>query len=103
MRRAYKPSELHALLKEYNTTAKKRFSQNFLIDYNILKKIVNTAHVHRDDIVIEIGAGPGALTETLLEQGAHVIAIELDSKLAQLLTRLQDGKNSIEILEADVL
>jgi len=103
MRHIYKPSELHALLQEHGITAKKKFSQNFLIDFNILKKIVRIADVHEKDIVIEIGAGPGALTQTLLDQNARVIAIELDPQFARILGRLQNKDQSLEIIEADVL
>lgn len=103
MKKAYRPSDLHALLKTYETSAKKRYSQNFLIDYNILKKIIKTADIQQDDIVLEIGAGPGALTEALLEQGARVIAIELDSKLVQILKRLQENNNRLKIIEANIL
>lgn len=103
MTKIYKPSELRAFLKEHGMVAKKRFSQNFLIDYNILKKIVKVADIQPQDLVIEIGAGPGALTQVLLEQKAHVIAIEIDPKFAELLKRFQGGENHIEILKTDVL
>ncbi len=103
MNKIWKPSELHALLNAHGITAKKKFSQNFLIDYNILKKIASIADVHEGDVVLEIGAGPGALTQTLLEQNAKVIAIELDPQFAHILARLQDEKNSLEIVEGDVL
>jgi 16S rRNA (adenine1518-N6/adenine1519-N6)-dimethyltransferase len=103
MTKIYKPSALMAFLNEHGISAKKKFSQNFLIDYNILKKIVAAAHIQEGDLVLEIGAGPGALTQTLLEAGANVIAIELDPQFARMLDRLQDQKNSLEIIEADVL
>jgi 16S rRNA (adenine1518-N6/adenine1519-N6)-dimethyltransferase len=103
MKYIYKPSELHALLQEHGITAKKKFSQNFLIDFNILKKIVAIADVHAKDIVIEIGSGPGALTQILLERKALVIAIELDPQFASILGRLQKEDDSLEIIEADVL
>jgi 16S rRNA (adenine1518-N6/adenine1519-N6)-dimethyltransferase len=61
--------------------AKKRFSQNFLIDPNILRKIVQTINPQRDDFIIEIGSGKGALTRYLLESNAHIHSIEIDSDL----------------------
>jgi 16S rRNA (adenine1518-N6/adenine1519-N6)-dimethyltransferase len=103
MAKIYKPSALIAFLEEHGISAKKRFSQNFLIDYNILKKIVSAAHIQEGDLVLEIGAGPGALTEILLEAKANVIAIELDPDFARVLDRLQDDKHSLEILEGDAL
>ncbi len=99
----YRPSELHAFLKEHGAAARKSLSQNFLIDYNIIKKIVQAAQIAPNDIVIEIGPGPGALTEVLLDHGAHVIAIELDRKFAHALSRLQTEGRHLEIIEADVL
>lgn len=103
MAKIYKPSALLAFLEEHGLSAKKRFSQNFLIDYNILKKIVSAAHIQEGDLVLEIGAGPGALTEMLLEAKANVIAIELDKDFARVLNRLQDSQHSLEIFEGDAL
>lgn len=91
----YKPSELHQFLNEMGIKPKKGLSQNFLIDGNILKKMVNAADLQEGDTVIEIGPGPGVLTEALLDQGASVIAIEKDEKLASHLERFQNGKLQI--------
>ncbi|MGL4540155.1 MAG: 16S rRNA (adenine(1518)-N(6)/adenine(1519)-N(6))-dimethyltransferase RsmA [Candidatus Rhabdochlamydia sp.] len=81
---------------------KKALSQNFLIDGNIVRKIVDTAQVQTDDVVLEIGPGPGALTEALLLKGAFVTAIEKDAVFAQQLHRLQDLGN-LKIHEEDFL
>lgn len=99
----YKPSRLFALLQEHDTGAKKRFSQNFLIDRNILRKIATAAKIEKGDIVIEIGSGPGALTEILLEHGALVTAIEIDKTLIDILKHALGENASLEILQADVL
>jgi 16S rRNA (adenine1518-N6/adenine1519-N6)-dimethyltransferase len=58
----YRPSELKAFLDSIGAFAKKSLSQNFLVDGNVLKKIVETASVEKGDPVLEIGPGPGALT-----------------------------------------
>jgi 16S rRNA (adenine1518-N6/adenine1519-N6)-dimethyltransferase len=84
----FKPSALQAFLKERGLHAKKGLSQNFLIDGNIIQKIVSTAGIKAGDQVIEIGPGPGALTEALLERGASVTAIEMDPLFAAELQRL---------------
>ncbi len=91
------PKELQKFLTENGLMAKKSASQNFLIDGNIVRKIVSEANLTPDDLVIEIGPGPGALTEELLEAGVEVIAIEKDEELASLLKRFskEDGKLSI--------
>ncbi|MBS0620300.1 MAG: ribosomal RNA small subunit methyltransferase A [Verrucomicrobia bacterium] len=103
MSNVYKPSELRAFLKKEGVYAKKALSQNFLIDRNILDKIVRLAGVEAGDRVVEIGPGPGALTEALLRKGAHVIAIEMDSHFAPLLERLQTSDHRLQILQADAL
>ncbi len=80
---------------------KKSLSQNFLIDANIVRKIVLLAEVAPGDAVLEIGPGPGALTAALLTAGARVFAIEIDRTLAQELHRLQNGR--LNIYESDFL
>ena len=76
------PSELLPFLKGDGLWPKKSLSQNFLIDANVLRKIVRTAGVTEGSDVLEIGPGPGALTKTLLESGAHVTAVEIDQRFA---------------------
>ncbi|GAB5412280.1 MAG: 16S rRNA (adenine(1518)-N(6)/adenine(1519)-N(6)) -dimethyltransferase RsmA [Chlamydiales bacterium] len=93
--------KLFEFLEEGGYAPRKGLSQNFLTDPNILRKIVKTAEVNENDLVVEIGAGPGALTETLLETGAKVIAIEIDRRFANELPRLNNG--NLEVLEADIL
>ena len=79
----YKPRELLAYLTSLGIQPKKALSQNFLIDHNIIERIVKAAGVVSGDLVVEIGPGPGALTEELLKRGATVIAIEKDPQLAK--------------------
>jgi len=99
----YHPSKLRLALEREGTHAKKRLSQNFLIDSNILKKIIDAAGVEKEDGVIEIGAGPGALTEILLDKGACVLAIELDRDLIPILNQLQEMHPQLKIVQGDVL
>jgi 16S rRNA (adenine1518-N6/adenine1519-N6)-dimethyltransferase len=81
----YRLSEVRALLDTLGVSPKKSLSQNFLIDGNVLDKIVNFSGVKPGDLVIEIGPGLGSLTEKLLERGCHVIAIEKDRVFARAL------------------
>ncbi|MDP1835477.1 MAG: 16S rRNA (adenine(1518)-N(6)/adenine(1519)-N(6))-dimethyltransferase RsmA [Chlamydiales bacterium] len=99
----YRPSELLLFLESIGTHPKKSLSQNFLIDGNIIRKIVETAQVVPGDLVVEIGPGPGALTEALLQAGAHVIAIEKDTVLAGALQRFSKAENSLTVITEDVL
>ena len=103
MSKMYRPSELKAFLKSQGLHAKKGLSQNFLIDGNIIQKIVKTAEVSSSDHVIEIGPGPGALTEALLATGAQVLAIEMDPQFAKALERLQTQDQRLEVAQADIL
>src|SRR3990167_2964677 len=90
-------------LAENGLQAQKHSSQNFLIDGNILRKILQEASVTDQDLILEIGPGPGALTEALLETGCQVWAIEKDPKLAHLLRRLSPKEDRLRIFPADFL
>lgn len=99
----YKPSELRQFLSELNIFPKKGLSQNFLIDGNIIKKIVEVSNVQPDDVILEIGPGPGSLSEELLNNAAAVIAVEKDRTLAQALERLKSPTKRLEIFCEDIL
>lgn len=98
----YKPSVLKEFLRFSQSHPKKALSQNFLIDGNIVRKIINTAHVQQGDVILEIGPGPGALTQSLLAKGAVVTAVEKDVIFAEQLYRLQD-LGSLSIRQEDFL
>ncbi len=99
----YKPTALKAFLESIGAAPIKFLSQNFLIDGNIVRKIVHFAEVKKGDHVLEIGPGPGVLTEELLSQGASVVAVEKDRKFAAALSRLQTSDNRLQVFENDVL
>lgn len=99
----YKPTELLEFLEKQGLSPRKGLSQNFLIDGNILRKIVKTAKVEPGDVVLEIGPGPGSLTEMLLEAGACVIAVERDSGLARALERLKSQNRDLHPYCEDIM
>ena len=78
-------TNIKKLLQEYQIRPNKRLGQNFLIDENILNKIVKTADISKTDTVIEIGAGLGNLTQVLAQKAKQVIAIEKDKRLIRIL------------------
>ena len=83
--------------------AKRRFGQNFLVDKNVVSRILDAVQPKADETIIEIGPGRGALTGRLLETGARVIAIEFDRDLApQLRAQFADSAN-FTLIEADAL
>jgi len=98
----FRPSELFSFLNASGLKAKKHLSQNFLTDGNILQKILHAANVRPGDVVVEIGPGPGALTEALLTAQAKVIAIEKDPSYASALSRLQK-ENRLVVIQEDAL
>jgi 16S rRNA (adenine1518-N6/adenine1519-N6)-dimethyltransferase len=97
------PTVLKQFLESFGLKAKKYSSQNFLIDGNIIKKIVSAAAVNKGDLILEIGPGPGALTEEMLELGASVVAIEKDTELAAALQRFQTSDERLTVFEDDIL
>lgn len=94
-------SELISLLKRLEVRPKKGLSQNFLIDPNVIQKIIQLGNISPGESVLEIGPGPGSLTKKLLETGAKITAVEIDPIFAQNLHHLQNGK--LSIFEQDFL
>lgn len=94
---------LKEVLQKYDFKFKKRFGQNFITDPGILNKIVTTAEVDGDDIVIEIGPGAGTLTKTLAAKAKQVIAIEIDKQLIPILHETLQGLENVKIIEGDGL
>jgi len=99
----YRPTELLEFLKQLGVRPHKGLSQNFLIDGNIVRKTVQVAAIKKGDRVVEIGPGPGALTQELLTQGAFVLAIEKDPIFAKALLRLQTKDPRLEVTTEDAL
>lgn len=99
----YRPSELHQFLNELGISPKKGLSQNFLIDGNIIRKIIACGEIHSSDLVLEIGPGPGCLSEEILNQNAHLVAVEKDPILAKALQRLQKEETGFEIFCDDIM
>ncbi|MEJ2216596.1 MAG: 16S rRNA (adenine(1518)-N(6)/adenine(1519)-N(6))-dimethyltransferase RsmA [Gemmatimonadota bacterium] len=83
--------------------AKRSLGQNFLVDPNIQKKIVQALDPHPNDTVVEIGPGHGALTRHLAGRVARLVAIELDDDLAAALREEYAGREDVDIRHADAL
>ncbi|MFI5245342.1 MAG: 16S rRNA (adenine(1518)-N(6)/adenine(1519)-N(6))-dimethyltransferase RsmA [Gemmatimonadales bacterium] len=82
---------------------RKRLGQHFLTDPRILGRIADTLAITRDDTVVEIGAGRGALTDQLAARAKRVVAIEIDRDLGRLLRTRYAGDERVVIVEGDVL
>ncbi len=83
--------------------AKKALSQNFLNDHGVLARIVETVDPSPTDHILEVGPGRGALTRLMAEQGAQLLAVELDRQLVPILRHEFAGNSNVEVVEADIL
>lgn len=86
------PSRLADLLTRHGVNPARRLGQHFLVDLNLVRKIVRTAGVGPGDRVLEIGAGVGNLTAALAGTGAKVVAYEIDHRLAPILVETVTGQ-----------
>lgn len=97
------PTNTAKILNKYQFAFQKRFGQNFLIDANILTKIVDSAEIKKDDLVIEIGPGIGTMTQYLCEKAREVIVVEIDKKLIPILEDTLSGYSNVIIINQDIL
>ena len=98
-----KPSKTKELLRKHDLELKKSLGQNFLVDNNILDKIVDSAGVDETDTVIEIGPGIGSLTQKLAEKANKVVAVEVDQRLEEVLNKTLAEYNNVEVVFDDAL
>jgi 16S rRNA (adenine1518-N6/adenine1519-N6)-dimethyltransferase len=102
------PAEVRALAARLGIRPTKQLGQNFLHDPNTIRRIVRTAELGPDEVVLEVGPGLGSLTLGLLPASARVVAVELDPVLAGALPgtvagRLPDHAHRLEVVHADAL
>jgi len=97
------PMRTRAILEKYGFSFKKSLGQNFLIDTNILKKIVSFANLHENSGAIEIGPGIGALTEQLARTSKMVVAFEIDQRLLPILSDTLSPYENVKVIHKDVL
>ncbi len=100
---SFSRQQLTNYLKDNKIYLTKKRGQNFLIDKNILKKLVQEANINPNDLVIEIGGGLGHLTSSILETGANIIVFEVDFKLAELLRDNFKDYNNVKVISSDFL
>ena len=97
------PTRTKEILAKYDLKAKKSLGQNFIIDTNILRNIVDAGDVDKDTTVIEIGPGIGALTEQIAKQAKEVFAFEIDDRLLPVLDDTLSPYDNITIFHQDIL
>ena len=103
MERLISPKVTKQIIEKYGFKFSKSLGQNFLIDENILYKIINGAEVTNEDVVLEIGPGIGTLTQALAERAKKVAAIEIDKALIPILKDTLSQFNNVEVVNGDVL
>ncbi len=91
------------ILKKYQFRMQKKYGQNFLIDGNILAKIVEAAQITKEDCVLEIGPGIGTMTQYLAEAAGRVVAVEIDRELIPILEETLSPYNNVTVMCADIL
>jgi len=97
------PGRTKEILQKYGFSFKKSLGQNFLIDTNILRNIVDNAGLTAESAAIEVGPGIGALTEQLAKRCKKVVAFEIDQRLLPILEETLDPYDNIKIIHQDVL
>ncbi len=97
------PTNTKEIIDKYGFAFQKRFGQNFLIDSNIVEKIVREAGVTKEDFVLEIGPGIGTMTQILCENAREVVAVEIDTNLIPILKETLGVYDNVTVINEDIL
>lgn len=97
------PTNTREIIDKYGFMFQKRFGQNFLIDGNVVEKIVREAGVTKDDFVLEIGPGIGTMTQLLCENASEVAAVEIDTNLIPILKETLAPYDNVTVINEDIL
>ncbi|MHC4172505.1 MAG: 16S rRNA (adenine(1518)-N(6)/adenine(1519)-N(6))-dimethyltransferase RsmA [Planctomycetota bacterium] len=95
--------QIQQLLASAGASPNKRLGQHFLIDLNLMRLLINSANIHNNDIVLEVGCGTGSLTEALAQHAGYCLAVELDQGLAKIAKRQLAKVKNVEIINIDIL
>lgn len=90
-------------LRRFGLLPKKRLGQHFLVDRKIIEKMIQTAEVQREDVVLEVGPGLGEMTLGLARLAQQVIAVEIDAQLAEILKQKTSSLSNVTVLVGDIL
>ena len=97
------PQNTIEVLQKYNFSFQKKFGQNFLIDTHVLDKIIQSANITKDDMVLEIGPGIGTMTQYLAQAAGKVIAVEIDKNLIPILEDTLSDYDNVTVINEDIL
>lgn len=96
------PKVLKDLLERHNFSFTKSLGQNFLIDQNIIDKIIREGNI-QDENILEIGSGIGTLTVSIAKLAKKVVVVEIDEKLKPILSETLFGMDNVEVIFSDIL
>ena len=94
---------IHSLLRELGVRPQKRLGQNFLVDHSVVERIRGRVEAAEPAVVLEIGPGIGAITQSLVEVAESVVAVEVDTRLADSLRMRFRRHGNLEVVEQDIL
>ena len=97
------PQVTQHILNRFKLRADKKLGQNFLINENVVRQIVEAAELSEADTVLEVGPGIGTLTQGLAESKAKVVAVELDTRLLPVLATTLEGYDNVRVVHGDIL
>lgn len=97
------PHRVEAVLRSFHFSFRKKYGQNFLIDEDVLEKIVEASGVTKEDTVLEIGPGIGSLTQYLASAARKVVAVEIDPTLLPILEHTLEGWDNVTVINQDIL
>ena len=97
------PHNTIEVLRRHNFTFQKKYGQNFLIDPNVLQRVIDAAGVAEDDCVLEIGPGIGTMTQLLAERAGKVVAVEIDRNLIPILEETLSPYPNVTVINEDIL
>ncbi len=95
--------EIQATLQDSGLRPRKQLGQNFLIDGNLMRRLVETAQISKEDLVIEVGGGTGGLTDLLVQEAGQVVTVELDQNLQPILLDRFEDQSNFTLIAGDAL
>ena len=99
----YSPTKMNELLNNNNFKFKKKFGQNFIVDQNVIDKIIESSLVDKNTMVIEIGPGAGSLTYKLAKACRNILCYEIDDSLKDILSSNLSGLDNVSVKYCDFL
>ncbi len=95
--------QIRDLLSSAGIQPNKRLGQHFLIDLNLMRLLVDSANIRKNDIILEVGCGTGSMTGALAEKAGRVIAVELDRNLSEIARKQLSDTENLKLINTDIL